>query len=139
MITNWQIVPLEFRRAWNKQLSGWHPVEVRDATPALYRVGFTLKKYVQNKLKLLQVKFSVSAPLKDTFVDIQDWSKGIVIVNGFVLGRIFAVGPQQTLYLPAGLLQEGENEIVVFEHFRAPEYLKFSDVPIFGYGTYIEN
>lgn len=44
MITNWQIVPLEFRRAWNKQLSGWHPVEVRDATPALYRVGFTLKK-----------------------------------------------------------------------------------------------
>lgn len=85
------------------------------------------------------MKFSVSAPLKDTFVDIQDWSKGIVIVNGFVLGRIFAVGPQQTLYLPAGLLQEGENEIVVFEHFRAPEYLKFSDVPIFGYGTYIEN
>lgn len=82
--------------------------------------------------------FSVSVPLKDTFVDIQDWRKGIVIVNGFVLGRIFAVGPQQTLYLPAGLLQEGENEIVVFEHFSAPEYLKFSSEHIYGYGTYIE-
>lgn len=44
VITNWQIIPLEFKRAWNKQLSGWHPIQVRDATPALYRVGFVLKK-----------------------------------------------------------------------------------------------
>lgn len=53
------------------------------------------------------------------------------------MGRIFAIGPQQALYLPAGLLQEGENEIIIFEHFNAPEYVKFAAGPIWGLGTYI--
>ena len=37
-------------------------------------------------------------------------------VNGFNIGRYFnPAGPQKTLYVPAPLLREGENEIVVFE------------------------
>jgi beta-galactosidase len=40
-----------------------------------------------------------------------------VTVNGFNIGRYFnPAGPQKTLYVPAPLLREGENEIVVFEN-----------------------
>lgn len=41
----------------------------------------------------------------------QGWSKGVVIVNGFNLGRYWHVGPQRTLYLPAPLLKKGRNEV----------------------------
>ena len=51
----------------------------------------------------------------DTFLDMSDWSKGIVFVNGINLGRYWQVGPQQTLFLPGAWLKRGRNEIVVFE------------------------
>lgn len=39
VIHNWQIVPLEFKKSWNKQLNGWHEIKQKEATPALYRVS----------------------------------------------------------------------------------------------------
>ena len=36
------------------------------------------------------------------------WGKGAVWVNGKSLGRFWNIGPQQTLYLPAPWLKEGE-------------------------------
>jgi hypothetical protein len=51
----------------------------------------------------------------DTFLDMREWGKGIVFVNGHHLGRYWNVGPQQTLYLPGCWLKKGENEIVIFE------------------------
>lgn len=51
----------------------------------------------------------------DTFIDMEDWGKGIVFVNGYNLGRYWKVGPQQTLYLPGVWLKKGENRIVIFE------------------------
>lgn len=51
----------------------------------------------------------------DTFLDMRDWGKGIVFVNGINIGRYWAVGPQQTLCLPGCWLKKGKNEIVVFE------------------------
>jgi beta-galactosidase len=51
----------------------------------------------------------------DTFLDMEQWGKGIVFVNGVNLGRYWNVGPQQTLYLPGCFLKEGKNEIVIFE------------------------
>ena len=57
----------------------------------------------------------------DCFVDTAGFSKGFVVVNGFNLGRYWNKGPQRTLYLPAPLLGE-HNEIVVVEQekFRHP-------------------
>ena len=40
--------------------------------------------------------------------------KGVAFVNGFNLGRFWEAGPQETLYVPGGLLRD-ENEIVIFE------------------------
>lgn len=51
---------------------------------------------------------------KDCFVDTKGFSKGIIFVNGFHLGRYWNRGPQRTLYLPAPILKE-ENEIVIVE------------------------
>lgn len=52
----------------------------------------------------------------DTYIKLDGFTKGFVTVNGFNIGRYFnPAGPQKTLYIPAQLLREGENEIVVFE------------------------
>lgn len=51
----------------------------------------------------------------DTFLDFSNWGKGLVYVNGHPLGRIWHIGPQQTLYTPGCWLKEGENEILIFD------------------------
>ena len=68
----------------------------------------------KEKSVFLKGKFSIDEPC-DTFIKLDNFTKGFVTVNGFNLGRYWEIGPQQTLYLPSSLLNEGENEIVVFE------------------------
>ena len=58
--------------------------------------------------------FSVDKPA-DTFLYLDNFRKGFVTVNGFNLGRYWEIGPQRSLYVPASVLREGENEIIVFE------------------------
>lgn len=58
--------------------------------------------------------FTVRNP-HDTFLNFETWGKGLVYVNGHPLGRIWEIGPQQTLYMPGCWLREGDNEIVVFD------------------------
>jgi hypothetical protein len=54
----------------------------------------------------------------DTYLDMSDWGKGCVWVNGHSIGRFWHVGPQQTLYVPAAWLRTGRNEVVVLELLR---------------------
>jgi len=58
--------------------------------------------------------FNVRKP-GDTFLNMEQFGKGLVYVNGHALGRFWEIGPQQTLYLPGPWLKKGENEIVVFD------------------------
>ena len=51
----------------------------------------------------------------DCYIDLRDFTKGIVYVNGHNLGRYWNVGPQYRLYCPGVWLHEGANEIVVFD------------------------
>jgi beta-galactosidase len=51
----------------------------------------------------------------DTFIDISNYVKGIVWVNGHNLGRYWEIGPQKRLFCPASFLKEGLNEIIVFD------------------------
>ena len=76
---------------------GFAPLSSPPAAPAFYHVPF-----------------SVDRPL-DTFLALPGWTKGVAWVNGFNLGRYWKVGPQQTLYVPAPILRQGENELVIFE------------------------
>jgi beta-galactosidase len=58
--------------------------------------------------------FDVKKP-GDTFLNFEHFGKGLVYVNGYGLGRIWEVGPQQTLYVPACWMKRGLNEVVVLD------------------------
>jgi beta-galactosidase len=51
----------------------------------------------------------------DTFIDVSNYKKGIVWVNGHNLGRYWDIGPQKRLYCPAPWLKESMNEIIIFD------------------------
>ncbi|MBQ8503082.1 MAG: beta-galactosidase [Clostridia bacterium] len=78
-------------------------------------------------------RFNISEAC-DTFLKLDNFTKGFVVINGFNIGRYWEIGPQKTLYVPASLLREGENEIVIFESDGlkgAPE-IEFVDKPVLG-------
>ena len=54
----------------------------------------------------------------DTFIDMTNYKKGVVWVNGHNLGRYWDIGPQKRLYCPAPWLQTGRNEIIVFDQHQ---------------------
>ncbi|MBR5519952.1 MAG: beta-galactosidase, partial [Clostridia bacterium] len=103
-----------------------------------YLFGWTIYPLPMDDLSKLpfgEVPSEVSGPIflkgdlviegepADTFLRPEGFTKGFIMVNGFNLGRYFnPAGPQKTLYLPAPLLREGHNEIIVFESdgFEAP-------------------
>lgn len=51
----------------------------------------------------------------DTYLDLSQWEKGVVWVNGHNLGRYWNIGPQKRLYCPAPWLNKGKNKIVIFD------------------------
>ena len=71
---------------------------------------------------------------KDTFICLDGFHRGVVAVNGFLLGRYdYDAGPQKTLYCPAPMLRKGQNEIVVFETDGSnTNVITFTDVPDLG-------
>ncbi|KAF5275963.1 hypothetical protein FQA39_LY00759 [Lamprigera yunnana] len=114
-LVHWDMKALEFKKKWTNGLAGWRSLQDSEI------VGPTLYK----------TTLEVSNP-KDTFIDMREWNKGIVIINGFILGRYASkLGPQQTMYLPAPLLKNGINDIVVFEHFTAAKQISFTTEHIF--------
>lgn len=58
--------------------------------------------------------------------------KGMVWLNGFLLGRYWEVGPQQRLYAPGPLWREGPNEVVVLETDRLGGSVEVHPGPEFG-------
>lgn len=112
IVGQWDIAPLQFQKCWTNSLINWKPIEIFSG-PALYKATFETME------------------LSDCFIDMREWQKGFVIINGFVLGRYFKLGPQQTLYLPAPFLNKGLNTILIFEHFRSAPDIKFCTNHIF--------
>lgn len=53
--------------------------------------------------------------LGDTFINMENFGKGQIYVNGHALGRFWRIGPQQTLYCPGCWLKKGNNEIMVLD------------------------
>jgi beta-galactosidase len=104
-VTGWSMYRLPFDSV-PKSTTMQRKANATAGTPTLYRGNFTLTR------------------TGDTFLDMREWNKGIIFVNGINIGRYWNVGPQQTLYLPGAWLHKGRNSIVVFEldgHDGAPE------------------
>lgn len=90
---NWDIYTIPLKDIENIKYGNGNKEEY----PTFYRGSFEVKE------------------VGDTYLDFEGWEKGVVFINGFNLGRYWKAGPQKRLYLPAPLLKEGTNEIVVFE------------------------
>ena len=92
-LLNWQQYPLSFENTENIDFSkGWQPEQ-----PAFYAFDFEMKA------------------LKDTYLDLSGFGKGLAFVNGVNIGRFWNVGPTLSLYIPHSLLKEGNNRIIIFE------------------------
>jgi len=94
----------------NSELKDWEMVSL--PFDNLSRLKFTKKAGANS------VFFRGSFTLKevgDTFLDMRNWGKGHVWVNGHHLGRFWRIGPQQSLYLPAPWLKKGKNSIVILD------------------------
>ncbi|MFC7722594.1 glycoside hydrolase family 35 protein [Nonomuraea recticatena] len=73
------------------------------------------------------------AEAADTFLHLDGWTKGNAWINGFALGRYWSRGPQRSLYVPAPVLREGANEIIVLElhashHARTVDFKQTPDL-----------
>ncbi len=59
-------------------------------------------------------EFTISEPA-DTYLDMSNYKKGVVWVNGHNLGRYWKVGPQKHLYCPADFMVKGTNKVIVLD------------------------
>ena len=57
---------------------------------------------------------------KDTFLDMSGFRRGLVRLNGRWLGRYWAIGPTQTMYVPGCWVRDGANELVVIDTVGSP-------------------
>lgn len=89
---------------------------VKESRPALYKGTFTLQQ------------------LGDTYLDMRNFGKGFVFLNGHNLGKYWNIGPQQTVYVPASWLRKGKNEVLVFDELKSSHtQLPSSDHPMLDY------
>ena len=68
----------------------------------------------------------------DAWLAFPGGSKGMVWLNGFLLGRYWKIGPQETLYAPAPLWKVGRNEIVVLDTDGLGSTVEIREEPSFG-------
>ncbi len=95
-LKNWEVYsfPVDYSFAQNKK---YHQMAGAVNAPAYYKGTFNLNK------------------VGDTFLNMMNWKKGMVYVNGHNIGRFWEIGPQQTLYMPGCWLKKGKNEIIVLD------------------------
>ena len=104
-LMNWEILGLPMDE---KYISGLRSAPVDTARRGVFFKGsFDLKD------------------VADTFIDVSNYVKGFVWVNGHNLGRYWNIGPQTRLYCPAPWLNTGGNKIIVFDlHCNEPRSLR---------------
>ncbi|CAG2093852.1 beta-galactosidase [Xanthomonas arboricola pv. juglandis] len=54
----------------------------------------------------------------DVYIDMSQWRKGYLWVNGRLLGRYWDIGPQQCLFCPGAWLKQGDNAVLVLDLHR---------------------
>jgi beta-galactosidase len=94
------------------ELNGWQMFSL--PFDNVKQIQFTGKQIAADLPVIRKGSFNVTT-IGDTYLDMSNWGKGMVWVNGHNLGRYWNVGPQQTLYLPAEWLKQGSNEVVILE------------------------
>ncbi|GAA4360483.1 glycoside hydrolase family 35 protein [Microbacterium rhizosphaerae] len=68
----------------------------------------------------------------DAWLAFPGGEKGMVWLNGFLLGRYWSRGPQETLYAPAPLWRAGRNEVRVLDTDQLGGVVEIRERPSFG-------
>ena len=99
-LMNWKVynLPMDKKFMYNLRSSG----KTMNKPGLFFRGNFMLNR-------------AAGFPVSDTYIDMSDYVKGIVWVNGHNLGRYWNIGPQKRLYCPASFMKEGLNEILIFD------------------------
>ncbi len=108
-LMNWEVFNLPFDEAYLRGLKSSKIENPRRGV--FFRGTFDLKE------------------VADTFIDMTNYRKGIIWINGHNLGRYWEIGPQYRLYCPASWLNSGTNEVTVFD------VLQDESKPIKGFST----
>ena len=96
------------------ELTGWEVFTLPLDEKYLSGLTFALTRTDVARPAIYRATFELTEP-GDTFLDLRNWEKGAVWVNGHNLGRYWNIGPQQTLYLPGCWLKRGTNEMLVLD------------------------
>ncbi|XP_003399681.2 beta-galactosidase [Bombus terrestris] len=102
----------------------------------------SISKTLNNGPVILRGNFSISGQPMDTYLNTDDWGKGVAFVNGRNLGRYWPLaGPQITLYVPASYLRTGENELLLveLEYIPMSKEMKLQNQPILDYTVQYSN
>jgi beta-galactosidase len=112
------------------ELRGWRAIGLcLERVPELASIGAAATAGPA----LSSARFELVTPA-DLFVDTLHWGKGLVWVNGFLLGRYWRRGPQRTLIVPAPVTRAGRNDVVVLELESAAEpVLRLLPAPSLGH------
>jgi beta-galactosidase len=102
---------------WTHRIVPQDAPEVSDVVPASEGVAVA--------------SLTVAEPL-DAWLAFPGGAKGMVWLNGFLLGRYWEVGPQETLYAPAPLWRAGANEVVVLDVDRLGPSVEIRERPALG-------
>ncbi|EFI72738.1 MULTISPECIES: beta-galactosidase [Segatella] len=101
-------------------LKGWQSSYIDDSYETAVRALSAARKHTEKDTPIMGKRgyyrgyFNLKK-VGDTFLDFETWGKGQVYVNGHAMGRIWSIGPQQTLYVPGCWLKKGRNEVVVLD------------------------
>ena len=98
VLSGWEIFPFSMDA---EQLKSLKFIDSQETSPAFQKL-----------------RFNVDKP-GDTYLHLRDVRIGAAWVNGHALGRFWFVGPQQTLFVPGCWLEEGDNELLIFDLYTA--------------------
>lgn len=77
--------------------------------------SLTFRNEKRKAVQYHQYELYISEQPLDTYLDMKNFGKGVVFINGFNIGRYWQEGPQTKLYVPSPLLKSGTNSITIFE------------------------
>ena len=101
------------------KLTGWFSYAVRwdDLPHVRFRAPKADERIGKGRLpacRLYRFKAKMEGG-KDTFLDMTEFKRGMVWLNGHALGRYWSIGPTQTCYAPGCWIKDGDNEIVIWD------------------------
>ncbi|MGP6177167.1 glycoside hydrolase family 35 protein [Microbacterium sp. A196] len=111
---------------------GWtHRALPLDAPQAAAGAGASRTERADDADGVAVASIQVETPA-DSWLAFRGGVKGMVWLNGFLLGRYWDRGPQVTLYAPAPLWKPGANEIVVLDTDALPAMVELRETPEYG-------